>query len=53
MKKPPTCVMKGLVVRFPSNQIRHIKKRAKEQKHYRLAEVIRRLVAADMARPVN
>ncbi len=49
----PIPVMKNFTIRLPEAQIKHIKKRAREQKHYKQAEVVRRLVDADMAQPTN
>lgn len=49
----PTLVMKNVTIRLPQDQIKHIKKRAKDQRHYKMSEVVRRLVASDMAGQVS
>lgn len=51
--KKPIPVMKNFTIRLPDVQIKHIKKRAKDQRHYKMSEVVRRLVDADMAQPTN
>ncbi len=48
MKRPASTHLKTLTIRLPDHQIKHVKKRAREQKHYTLSEVVRRMVAADM-----
>lgn len=46
-------VMKNVTIRLPEEQIKHIKKRAKDQRHYKMSEVVRRLVASDMVGQSN
>lgn len=53
MALPPSAKLKNLTIRLPPDQIKHIKKRAKAEKHYTLSEVVRRMVAADMAGQSN
>lgn len=45
----PMLAMKNVTIRLPKEQIQHIKKRAKDQRHYNMSKVVRRLVEADMA----
>jgi len=45
----PMLVMKNVTIRLPKEQIKHIKKRAKDQRHYNMSKVVRCLVEADMA----
>lgn len=51
--KKQALVMKNVTIRLPQEQIRHIKKRAKDQRHYKMSEVVRRLVASDMVGAAN
>lgn len=51
--KKQALVMKNVTIRLPQEQIQHIKKRAKDQRHYNMSKVVRRLVEADMAGPAN
>lgn len=51
--KKPIPAMKNCTIRLPEEQIKYIKKRAKDQRHYKMSEVVRRLVASDMAGPAN
>lgn len=51
--KKPIPVMKSCTIRLPEDQIKHIKKRAKDQRHYKMSEVVRRLVASDMVGAAN
>ena len=47
--KKPIPAMKNCTIRLPEEQIKYIKKRAKDQRHYNMSKVVRRLVEADMA----
>lgn len=46
-------VMKNVTVRMPEEQVKHLKKRAREQRHRRIAKVLRGLVERDMSGPWN
>ena len=48
---PP--VMKNLTIRLSEEQIKHLKKRARLQKHRRIAKVVRSLVDHDIASHSN
>ena len=53
MKRPSSATLKNRTVRLSDSHLKHLKKRAKEQKHYKESEVVRRLIDADMAQPSN
>lgn len=46
--KLQTPVMKNVTVRLSDQQIKHLRKRARAQKHRRISKVVRALVDTDM-----